>query len=176
MPVLNFDLRQWERYHEGLADSILVAANRGLKSAAARTLVALQARTRNAIPASPGGLPGAIDTGNFLRGWRQETMPDGTEVVYNDRPHAPFVEGGRTPGRRMPPIRAIREWLVRRAGMDPDEAKRAAFPVARAIGRRGLNARQIATATDFMDEVSEWMAEEIAREVGTVIGQAGGAW
>lgn len=175
MTVLNFDVRQWVEYHEGLGPAIVVAAQRGLKSAAMRTLVAVQQRTRTAIPASPGGLVGAVDTGDFLRGWRRETMPDGTEVVYNDRTHAPYVEGGRMPGRRMPPVEVIRQWLVRRAGMDPTEAKRAAFPVARAIARRGLNARQIATASDFLDQVSDWMMEEIQREVGDALGSPGGS-
>lgn len=63
----------------------------------------------------------------------------GTPVLYG----AP-VEFGRRPGK-MPPVRAIRAWVVRKKlvpAMDSDEdyqeaVDRAAYMIARAIGRRG---------------------------------------
>lgn len=65
-------------------------------------------------------------------------------------------EFGRRAGRRMPPPRALLGWL-RRHGIDP----RAAFVVARAIGRRGLKGRF------YMKAAREWGENRMPRELRT---------
>jgi hypothetical protein len=101
-----------------------------------------------AIPASEHGKKGAFDTGNYRRNWHVTKGKDGA-VVRNDATYAGIIEGrpglayGRRPGRKAPPTAVIARWLERRGGLDPKKAKQAAFPVARAIGRRGLRARRV---------------------------------
>lgn len=62
----------------------------------------------------------------------------GDHLVIAASGHAGPVEAGRRPGP-MPPLQSIIDWMkVRRIGpSDPDARRRAAFPIARAIGRRG---------------------------------------
>lgn len=78
-----------------------------------------------------------FDRGLFRAGWRTEVKVKSI-VVRNIVLHAKFVENGRRAGARMPPLKAIREWLIRR-GANPGLA----FPVARAIAIRGIRARSI---------------------------------
>jgi hypothetical protein len=63
-------------------------------------------------------------------------------------------EFGRRPGRRMPPPSALLGWL-RRKGIDP----RAAFVIARSIGRRGLKGRF------YMRAAREWGQNAMPREL-----------
>lgn len=56
----------------------------------------------------------------------------GSNLVY-----APVMEHGRSAGARMPPVAAIAAWLGR-VGGDPS----AAFVVARAIGRNGIQGKK----------------------------------
>lgn len=60
----------------------------------------------------------------------------GTATAYSNVQYAVNVEGGRKRGSRPPPVAALLPW-VRRAGLPPE----AAFPIARAIGRRGIKGR-----------------------------------
>lgn len=47
--------------------------------------------------------------------------------------YAPVMEFGRRPGAKPPPVEPIREW-ARRHGLP----EKAAFPIARSIGRKGI--------------------------------------
>jgi hypothetical protein len=81
-----------------------------------------------------------VDTGR-LKGsitHRLERAPIGGRVGWVGSPlrYAAAVHEGRRAGARMPPVAAIRAWLVRRGG-DP----RMAFVVARAIAVRGIKPR-----------------------------------
>ena len=52
------------------------------------------------------------------------------------QPQANVLEYGRRPGGRMPPPDVVATWAARN-GIDPE----AAFPIARAIARRGIRGR-----------------------------------
>lgn len=80
---------------------------------------------------------GINDLGAFKNGWYTTAIFDRMEVG-NTAPHAVFVENGRRPGARPPPVAAIMPWVMRHIG-DP----RAAFPIARNIGIRGIQARPV---------------------------------
>lgn len=165
MPVLRMNLAEWEAYHARLADAFRPAAVRGVQSAAHRIVALLQERTRSAKPMSPRGAVGAVNTGEFLRGWRWTGEDDGA-LLYNDRTdRGPIQEHGRRPGARMPPKDVIETWLRQRAGMSAKEAKRAAYPVARAIARRGLWGRQILTEPSFNLKMADLVSAEILHEL-----------
>lgn len=75
------------------------------------------------------------DLTNSIRALR---VGQGEHLVVAAAAHAGPVERGRRPGP-MPPIQSIVDWMkVRRVGpSDPEARRRAAFPIARSIGRRG---------------------------------------
>ena len=89
---------------------------------------AIARRARELAPVASGQLRGSIkvtqqrvSSGRFTAGF----------TVIADVPYSLFVERGRGPGKQ-PPVDAIRRWTVHK-GIDPA----AAYPIARAIGRRG---------------------------------------
>ena len=60
---------------------------------------------------------GAVASHTFQRSWLSMPVRDGA-IVSNKAEHAYFVEVGRKPGRRPPPVSAIMEWL-RHKGVRP---------------------------------------------------------
>ena len=97
------------------------------------------------------------DTRALMRDIRADIRPLEAKV-HPPRQLAYFkvMEHGRRPGRRMPPPRALFGWL-RRHGID----QRAAFVVARAIGRRGIKGRF------YMKAARKWMENRLPRELRT---------
>lgn len=62
--------------------------------------------------------------------------PDFSGAVATSIYYAMPVEYGRAPGK-MPPVDAIKYWVIRKGIAPADEADSVAFLIARAIGRRG---------------------------------------
>src|ERR1700730_17496319 len=54
--------------------------------------------------------------GEFQNGWDYRIEGDSVQV-FNRALHAPYVEGGRGPGR-WPPIDKMREWALAKFGVD----------------------------------------------------------
>lgn len=85
-----------------------------------------------------------VDTGTLRRSITSTGSPFGTTVaplavttlVGTNVPYARAVEFGRGAGTTPPPAAPIARWLARKGG-DP----KAAYAVARAIGRRGIPGR-----------------------------------
>lgn len=105
-------------------------------------------QTENAPPASANGGIGAVDTRKYYRKWRvRRARLNGSRgvLITNAAHYMAVIELGRRAGSRMPPVDVIRQWAQRRLGLPYKEAKRAAWPIARAIGRRGLQARLVMT-------------------------------
>jgi len=165
MAVLRMDARQFARYQHRLAKNFRRVLLRGVHAGAQRAVAYMVERTRTAPPANPGGVGegGAVNTGDFVRRWRMRALPDGA-VVTNDDPKGPHIEHGRRPGK-MPPIAAIAAWAFRRLGLSVEEAKRAAYPMALAIARRGLLPRQIMTSQDAQDRILYLVREEMIHEI-----------
>lgn len=63
-------------------------------------------------------------------------------LVVNPVSYAWPVEAGRRPGK-MPPVDAIKLWVIRKGIARGKEADSAAFLIARAIGRRGTQGSQM---------------------------------
>ena len=61
-------------------------------------------------------------------------------VEFEGAEHLPFVDKGRKPGGKFPPLSKLREWCEIK-GID----KKAAYPIARKIARDGI------PATDFFE-------------------------
>lgn len=149
-----------------LKDAVMRGAARG----AMRAVKTLQQATSHAPPANPNGIGsgGAVNTGFFKKAWKWEAVADGARV-YNDAAYAGIVEGGRRAGSRFPPLETIEVWARRRLGLSKKEAKQAAFPIARAIARRGLKGRKILSASspkiekDFLEEIHAEIDKEMAK-------------
>lgn len=78
-----------------------------------------------------------MDLGGYRVGWRYTAAPMQLKI-YNAAPHAIFVEKGRKPFSKMPPLAPILAWVLRH-GMD----KSLAWPLCRAIAKRGIKGRPI---------------------------------
>lgn len=77
--------------------------------------------------------------------------------------HARYVLEGRKPGGRMPPWRAIQDWMkVRRLGSD----RASAWAVARAIARRGIKPR------DYLTPVADRITARLVDSGATVVSAA----
>lgn len=144
---------------------------RGIHSGAMRSIGELQKATREAFPASPNGQEGAVDTGAFLRSWQFELLPTGGRV-FNNAPYAGVIEHGRRPGRKPPPSKVLVGWIQRRMGLSKEEAEAAAFPIARAIGKRGLAGRKILTSPRMVDTITRIVMEEVRAEVRAALAKA----
>lgn len=92
----------------------------------------------------------------YRRGWFAKVFKK-TLHIGNDAPHWYYVEHGRRPGR-MPPINVIREWTIFR-GMGAN----AAFPVARAIGQRGVRGRPLIITAPIQMAMARIVQKWLAR-------------
>jgi len=169
MTTVKLTLSELVPAYKNLAAGQFKAARRGAIRGALRAVSTLILATGKAGSANPGhtGEGGAVNTGHYKRSWKHEALPDGARV-YNLAPYASIIEHGRRPGK-FPPISMIEKWAQRRLGLTPKEAKAAAFPIARAIAKRGLVGRKVMTNVlpkiekDFLEEVEKELAKELAK-------------
>lgn len=142
--TLKIDIKDYPGFYKKLGPRMLVAAKRGALRGGMRAVTTLHKATRDAGPANPQGVGtgGAFNTGEFNRAWKAEGTDYGARV-YNDRPYAGVIEGGRRPGSRFPPMKLVARWAQRRLGLSEKEAARAAYPIAKAIAKRGLKGRKV---------------------------------
>ncbi len=89
-----------------------------------------------------------------------------SELAWRVGPHVDYarhVLEGRKPGGKMPPWRAIRDWMkVKRLGSD----RAAAWAVARSIQRRGIRGR------DYLTPVATRAAQRLETRGAAVIAEA----
>lgn len=137
--VMNLD--EWVAQMKRLGKQFRPTVIRGIRAGALRTLPILQQSTRTAPAASKEGKTGAVDTGNYLRRWTTRPLANGVEIV-NTAAYSGVIEEGRRPGR-FPPLADIERWAKRRLHLTAEQAREAAFPIARAIARRGLKPRKV---------------------------------
>lgn len=159
-------LREFRSYVKELPRELENAVVRGIQAGALRGVALAVSAGDNAVPASEYGSKGAFDTGSYRRGWRARNVRDGA-VVENVSKQADIIERGRRPGRRPPPSSIIIPWAKRRLGLSAKEAKRAAYPIAMAIGRRGLRARRVLELAT--PEIVRVVIEEVKREVALAL-------
>jgi hypothetical protein len=158
MTTVTLKLSELAPAYRNLGAGQVKAARRGAIKGALRAVQTLVAAT---------GKAGAVNTGHYKRSWKWEALSDGARV-YNSAPYASIIELGRRPGR-FPPISLIQRWAQRRLGLSLKEAKAAAFPIARAIAKRGIAGRKVMTDAmpkvekDFLEEVEKELAKELAK-------------
>jgi hypothetical protein len=158
--VLRIDMSDFGPSYRRLGAEFGAAGRRGALKGAMRAVGTLQRATSKAPPANPSGKGkgGAVNTGAYKRGWKWAKEPDGASV-YNAMAYASIIENGRRKNSRRPPLDVIARWAQRKLGLSVREARRAAFPIARAIAKRGLIARQVMGSSvlkieeDFLIEV-----------------------
>lgn len=170
--TLRVDLADLGRWYFRLGRSLHGAALRGARRGGLRAVSTLQRATGRAPPANPSGLGvgGAVNTGNYKRSWKMQPTPDGAHV-FNAARYAGIIEHGRRPGG-FPPLALMRDWAQRRLGLSREEAERAAFPIARAIARRGLLARRV--LTDSLPTIEKDFLEEVENELERTFLRGGG--
>jgi hypothetical protein len=169
MTTVHLKLEELAPVFRRMGARTVAAAKRGALRGALRAVSTLQRATSMATPANPKqiGVGGAVNTAHYKRSWKAEQLPDGARV-YNSAPYAGVIEHGRRAGS-FPPLREIERWAQRRMGLNPKEAKAAAFPIARAIARRGLLARKVMGNAQaeieqgFLEEVRKELERELAR-------------
>ena len=160
-------IEHWGVYLGILGQRAHAAAERGILAGAQRCVQVMQRRTETAVPASANGSEGAINTGGYRRQWRVAKIARGARL-YNENPAASTIEGGRRAGGRMPPLREVERWARRRMGLSADEARRAAYPIARAIARRGLRPRRVMTGA--LREMAGIVTAEAQHELQRALG------
>jgi hypothetical protein len=160
------------------------AIRRGMQTAAMLTQGKCVMRTGRTKPWP------AVDTGRLKSSWRVEIFPSGPLVarVFNDAPHAPFVEYGVRPGRIPTPYRrgyqhprpfpALVAWVQRKfrrqlggggRGMTGAIREFNAFRIAVAIQQklhaRGIQGRHILTEPAFVAATGRLTKREVAAEL-----------
>lgn len=154
---------QFAKYMGRLGDRWRPTILRGVAAGAMRTIPLLMKRTQEAPRASPGGMPGAFDTGRYHAGWRSGPIPNGANV-FNVQPYSGIIDYGRRPapvGREG--IRNLEAWARRKLKLNPKEARAAAFAIAKTLKERGLNARKVMSGAT--NEMTELVEKEILHEL-----------
>jgi hypothetical protein len=109
-------------------------------------------------------------SGNLRKGLNHQILspfPNLVGSVGSPQPYAPVMEEGRRPGAKMPPVDAIKIWVVRKLGVPPEEADGVAFVIARSIARKGIEGRHMFKEGLEVSEphINRLFDEAIARSV-----------
>lgn len=96
--------------------------------------------------------------GRVLRGWAWQRVRWDRILVHNRAEHAVWVELGRRPGSRMPPVSKLRPWALAKLG---DE--RLAWPVAKSIAKKGIKPKPTITARSFRRTARKIINKEVLR-------------
>jgi len=156
--VTKLNLRDLPKAYQDLGKRLMPAAMRGALRGALRAVSTMQRATTE---------EGVVNTGFYRMAWKSEALPDGARV-YNAAKYAGVIEYGRRPGS-FPPVSVIEHWAQRRLGLSKKEARAAAFPIARAIARRGIPGKRVLTGRrpqldqDFLEEVRKELDLELQK-------------
>lgn len=171
MSDFSVPLSKAARQFELLGEDIRKAAFRGLQLAGAR---ALQKLVTQIIPRR---LPPPVDRGLFRAGWKLK-VGEGFVEIYNDEPHAAFIEEGVRaknvrPGRQM--LEAVASW-VRRKGLadSPAEVLKVTWAIVNAMKKRGIfnNSGPYKNGLGVLRELVEFFVDDLVEaEVLAAIGK-----
>ena len=108
-----------------------------LNAAMGSALQLLEGQIASRTPVNTGQLRQSI-THQIL-----SPFPNLVGSAGSPQPYAPVMEEGRRPGAKMPPVDAIKLWVVRKLGIPPEEADGVAFVIARSIARKGIEGKHM---------------------------------
>ena len=80
---------------------------------------------------------GAVASGYMLRSVYVRKVDDAEYEVGVEAPYSIYVEYGTKPRERMPPVEAIKNWLITKFRMSEREASKAAWAIAKKIQKEG---------------------------------------
>lgn len=165
--IIKMNPQQWAAYMGHLGERFMPAMMRGVLAGANRCVPLMQQRTMTARPASDNGRSGAVDTGLYKAAWRGEAIPTGA-AIRNRTPQAPIIESGRRPSPvNRAGIQNLMKWAERRLGLNQEEARNAAFAIARTLAKRPLRARHVMSGA--LKEMTKLVMEEITHELDVEI-------
>jgi len=85
---------------------------------------------------------------------------EGPNVIISMPLYAIFIDEGRRPGSRMPPPESLYDWLKNKA-----IPLNAAFPIARSIGRKGIEPKPFIKESNNLDELTEKIADAVVNNI-----------
>lgn len=102
---------------------------------------------------------GAIWKERYVNGWVFRTTAN-TLVVNNKEKHAIFIERGRRPHAKPPPVAAIEEWVRDKLGPNVNP-----YLVARSIGRKGILAKPVLEHPQTRAEITHVVVLSLNKEL-----------
>ena len=108
---------------------------------------------------------GKSATGSLISNTRGTTKVGGSRIIFEATApeHYVFVDKGRRPGAKQPPLKPIQEW-IKRKGLDLN-----AFAVARSIAKKGIKATNIYTSAinRFKEDIDldSVLSKEVTKEL-----------
>ncbi len=108
---------------------------------------------------------GKSATGSLITNTEGNTSISAGRVIFEASApeHYVFVDKGRRPGAKMPPVKPIQEW-IKRKGLDLN-----AFAVAKSISKKGIKATNIYTSaiSRFKEglDLDNVLSKEITKEL-----------
>jgi hypothetical protein len=182
---VKINLAQFVEHQKKLGKMFKQVVMKGIHDGARRCIPILHQATEAAPPASIGGRVGAFDTGRYKMAWKVRATATGAEI-YNDMVYASVIEHGRRVGAQMPNITDIEKWVRRKLYAEPPKgalgprlgrgrratmSKSAAFPIARAIQRRGLKGRKV--LTNVLPQLEQIVNKSVAKYIDTILTWSG---
>jgi hypothetical protein len=134
--ILNIDVSDLEEVTDDL-DAYPMFVNQELTVAMEASLQLAEGQIAARTPVNFGPLRSSIDYSII------SPFPNLVGRIGSPLPYAIVMEEGRRPGARMPPVDAIKLWVVRKLKVPPQEADSVAFLVARSIARKGIEGRHM---------------------------------
>lgn len=104
---------------------------------------------------------GKSATGSLIKGTRGTTRVVGSTIIFEASApeHYIFVDKGRKPNSKMPPIRPIMKWIKRR-GLDLNP-----FAVAKSIAKKGIKPTRIYTKAIERFKRDKFFGKEVKEEI-----------
>ena len=171
--AVKIPIRNLPKYMAELREGFGPALLAGLTSAAARSVSRLVQETDR---------KGVVNTRRLVNSWSFSPAYSTGKAsavirVFNDAPYSGVMELGRRAGRKMPWLRAkpveeqpIYLWCISKLGMTEEDAKKAAWPIAHSIKRKGIKGRRI--MADILRELGQLGAREVSSELDRAVRKA----
>lgn len=130
MTYITVDMSELKRLH-GKIEGVQAVAVREIRLGMSQTTSVIETEVSTLTPVNTGALRASIGTTLYGSPSGVYSAIVGTPLLYGE-----VVERGRRPGK-MPPVGAIKLWIVRKGIATGSEADSVAYLIARKIARVG---------------------------------------